>query len=249
MLGYPMARKTSRLAMFVLLLVGGYAAAEETAEREKQNSALEEEIVVTGSRIPRKDLTTPAPVVVITREQIDQSGRFSFGDYLQMLPGQGNAQNTQVNNSDPFTGDGSTRIGLRSLGENRTLLLVNGRRFVSAGLGSADSSGDLNSIPGAAIERIEVLKDGASAIYGSDSMGGVVNIITRRHFSGTEVEAFGGMSPHGDGRTGGFNANTGLSGDRGNAFFSAGYFQQESVWASDRPFSASYNLYDSARGT
>ena len=88
-----------------------------------------EEIVVTGTRIKRKDLTTPAPVTVINRDQIAASGKVSIGDFLQTLPEQGNAINTGVNNG----GDGSTRINLRGLGVNRTLVLVNGRRWMPGG--------------------------------------------------------------------------------------------------------------------
>src|SRR5712691_2170318 len=120
--------------------------------------AAEEEIIVTGSRIRRKDLTTPAPVTVISREQVIASGKVSIGDFLQSLPEQGNSINTSVNNG----GDGSTRVNLRGLGSDRTLVLVNGRRMMPGGTG-ADSSVDLNSIPTAAIDRIEVLKAGASA--------------------------------------------------------------------------------------
>src|SRR5205814_4898844 len=97
----------------------------------------EEEIVVTGSRIRRKDLTTPAPLTVISREQVASSGKVSIGDFLQTLPTQGNALNTSVNNG----GDGSTRVNLRGLGVNRTLVLVNGRRFVPGGTG-ADATVD-----------------------------------------------------------------------------------------------------------
>ncbi len=114
--------------------------------------AAEETITVTGSRIRRKDLTTPAPVTVISREQVIASGKVSIGDFLQSLPEQGNSINTSVNNG----GDGSTRVNLRGLGDARTLVLLNGRRMVPGGTG-ADSSVDLNSIPTAAIDRIEVL--------------------------------------------------------------------------------------------
>src|SRR2546427_269800 len=164
-----------------------------SAGKKKEAS---EEIVVTGSRIRRKDLTTPAPVTVISREQVTASGKVSIGDFLQSLPEQGNAINTQVNNG----GDGATRISLRGLGSARTLVLMNGRRFVPGGTG-ADSSVDLNSIPTAAIERVEVLKDGASAVYGSDAIAGVVNIITRKGFKGTDLSGDGGVSQHGDGNT------------------------------------------------
>src|SRR6266566_5478407 len=207
-----------------------------SAGKKKEAS---EEIVVTGSRIRRKDLTTPAPVTVISREQVTASGKVSIGDFLQSLPEQGNAINTQVNNG----GDGATRISLRGLGSARTLVLMNGRRFVPGGTG-ADSSVDLNSIPTAAIERVEVLKDGASAVYGSDAIAGVVNIITRKGFKGTELSGYGGVSQHGDGTTYDFNVTTGQSGDRGNVVFSAGYYNQHTVWAGARDFSKFQLYYD-----
>jgi outer membrane receptor protein involved in Fe transport len=196
-----------------------------------------EEIVVTGSRIRRKDLTTPAPVTVISREQVTASGKVSVGDFLQALPEQGNAINTQFNNG----GDGSTRISLRGLGSQRTLVLVNGRRMVPGGTG-ADASVDLNTIPTAAIERIEILKDGASAVYGSDAIAGVVNVITRRGFRGTELTAYGGTSQRGDGQTYDINATTGTAGERGSVVFSGGYYKQNTVWAGDRDFSK-YQLF------
>ena len=119
-----------------------------------------EEIVVTGSRIRRKDLTTPAPVTVLSREQLMASGKVTIGDFLQTLPEQGNATNSQVNNG----GDGSTRVNLRGLGTSRTLVLVNGRRFVGTMQlpQFTETTVDLNAIPTAAVERIEILKDGAS---------------------------------------------------------------------------------------
>src|SRR5205823_10880463 len=138
--------------------------------------------VVTGSRIRRKDLTTPAPVAVLTREQFEASGKVTIGDFLQTLPEQGNAPNFQLNNGGAtYSADGATRVNLRNLGVTRTLVLVNGRRVVPSGLG-ASSSVDLNTIPTAAVDRIEVLKDGASAVYGSDAIAGVVNIITMKSF-------------------------------------------------------------------
>jgi len=146
-----------------------------------------ETIVVTGSRIPRKDLTTPAPVSVISSDQIRQSGRITLGDFLQTIPEQGNALNTQVNNG----GNGATRIDLRGLGNLRTLVLINGRRMVFTGTGTNSGTGvDLNTIPTEAIERIEVLKDGASAVYGSDAISGVVNVITKKNYDGTAVNGY-----------------------------------------------------------
>jgi len=209
---------------------------------ESKRSA-QEEIVVTGSRIRRKDLATPAPVSVINRSEIAASGRVSIGDLLQTLPEQGNAINTQVNNG----GSGATRVSLRGLGSARTLVLVNGRRFVPGGTG-ADASVDLNSIPTAAIERIEVLKDGASAVYGSDAIGGVVNIITRKK-GATELAGFTGTTSRGDGTIYDLNGTTGASvGDSGSFIFSGGFYKQLPVWAAARSFSAVPLAYDATGG-
>src|SRR5256885_14920207 len=205
-------------------------ATEETPAEPRKKA--EEEIVVTGSRVRRKDLTTPAPVTVISREQMITSGRVSLGDFLQTLPEQGNAINTGVNNG----GDGSTRVSLRGIGDARTLALVNGRRMVPGGLG-ADPSVDLTSIPTAAIERIEVLKDGASAIYGSDAIAGVVNIITRRRWSGTELSAYSGVAGAGDGFAYDLAATSGTAGDNGSLLFSAGFFDQRKIMAGAPAFS------------
>ncbi len=212
-------------------------AAPAAADTSRKRTA-EEEIVVTGSRIRRKDLTTPAPITVINKEQVVASGKVSIGDFLQSLPEQGNAINTQVNNG----GNGATRVSLRGLGTARTLVLLNGRRFVPGGNGANDSV-DLNSIPTAAIERIEILKDGASAVYGSDAIGGVVNIITRKR-GGTELSAFSGTSRYGDGTIYDLGATTGASGDRGSFIFSGGYYKQQPVFAGGREFSAIPVAYD-----
>src|SRR5215472_4755938 len=204
----------------------------EAGSPSKRKRSGEEEVVVTGSRVRRKDLATPAPITVINREQVEASGKVSLGDFLQALPEQGNAINTSVNNG----GNGSTRVSLRGLGAARTLVLLNGRRFVPGGSG-ADASVDLTSIPPAALERIEVLKDGASAVYGSDAISGVINLITRKRMNGVEVTGFAGTSTHGDGTTYDLNALAGVSGDRGSLLFSGGYYNQQTVWAGDRAFS------------
>ena len=213
------------------LCVGGLAAAEE-GERQKAD----EEILVTGSRIRRKDLTTAAPVAVISREQIEASGRITLGDYLQLLPAQGNGFNTQVNNGN----DGTVAISLRALGAQRTLVLVNGRRTVP--------QNDLTTIPSAAVERVEVLLDGASAVYGSDAEAGVVNIITRKGFKGTEAAAYGGISQYGDALTYDLRVTTGQGGDRGSVLFSAGFYEQKPVWAGERDYTRYALRYDTRTG-
>jgi len=205
---------------------------------QEDTSGQVEEILVTGSFIRRKDLTTPAPVSIITRVDMDASGLVSIGDILQNLPSQGNASNIQVNNG----GSGATRVNLRGAGSNRTLVLVNGRRHVPGGIG-ADSAVDLNAIPLAVIERVEVLKDGASALYGSDAIAGVVNIITRKDFEGVEASAYTGSTWTG-GQTYDLNVSTGWNSRDGNVVISAGYFEQLPIWAGQRDFSKVAKSYD-----
>jgi outer membrane receptor protein involved in Fe transport len=200
---------------------------------------LQEEVIVTGSRIPRPEVATAAPVTVVGRNQIETAGRASIGDILQQLPSQGNATNTQVNNG----GEGATRINLRNLGTQRTLTLVNGRRFVAGGTG-ANASVDLGTIPTQAIERIEVLKDGASAAYGSDAISGVVNIITRKDYSGTELQAFGGLSSRGDALQYDLSFTAGVASEKGNILFSAGFFDQREVFNRGRGWAEYTEAYD-----
>ncbi len=215
------------------------AARAQPAAEEPPVEEYTEDIVVTGSRIPRKELTTAAPVTVLDKAQIEATGRTSIGEILQNLPEQSNAINTQFNNG----GDGSTRVNLRGLGSIRTLVLLNGRRHVAGGTG-ADATVDLNAIPTAAIQRIEILKDGGSAVYGSDAISGVVNIITRKDYSGTEVRGFTGISGRGDGLLYDLSLTTGQSTERGNILFTAGYYTQKDVFAGDRPFSKYDTEYD-----
>lgn len=218
-------------------------AADAVAAEEptKSRKGMEEEIVVTGSRIRRKDLTTAAPIVELTREEFHATGKVSIGDFLQGLPEQGSALNTTFNSG--AGGDGSTRVNLRNLSPNRTLVLLNGRRFVPSGSG-ADGSVDLNAIPSSIIERVEVLKDGASAIYGSDAIAGVINLITRKRMNGAEATAYTGTSRHMDGTVYDANATVGSSGDRHSILFSFGYYTQRSVFAGDRDFSKKPYAFD-----
>jgi len=205
---------------------------DELAKLAEQE-AKEEVITVTGSTIERKTLTTPAPLTILNREDLTASGRSTVGDILQQLPSQSNALNAQINNG----GDGSTRVDIRGLGAERTLTLLNGRRIVPSGTG-ADASVDINTIPLAVIERVEVLKDGASAIYGSDAIGGVVNIITRTDFNGTEAAIYTGGAAAGDGFTYDASFVTGHTSEdkKGNVLFSAGIQEQRSIFAGDRDF-------------
>jgi outer membrane receptor protein involved in Fe transport len=251
-----MRNRRATLGFLLLTLTPLSAAAQapqpaEAAPAADKPPAVEESILVTGSRIRRKDLTTPAPVAVFSREDFQASGKVTIGEFLQALPEQGNAPNFQVNNGGvTYDADGGTRINLRSLGVSRTLVLLNGRRMPSSGFGANSSTPDLNTIPTAAVERIEVLKDGASAIYGSDAIGGVVNVITRRNYDATQASAQAGVSQRGDAQTYSVEMTTGRKTDSGGLMFSLGYFDQKSSWLRDRSWSDRALTFDySTRST
>ena len=149
-----------------------------------------ESVIVTGSRIARSsDFENPSPVITVDRESIEKSGYNNVQQLMEKLPSNGNgAFSTRGNNQDS-TANGAASISLRGLGADATLVLVNGRRVAinSFAEGITTNFVDINSIPVAAIERIEVLKDGSSAVYGSDAVAGVVNIILRKDFQGFET--------------------------------------------------------------
>jgi iron complex outermembrane receptor protein len=231
-------------------VVGGPPADRATAPRDRTEGAfqegkrsMEEEIVVTGSRIRRKDLTGPAPVVVYTREQVQATGRVNVGEFLQTLPEQSNAIGRATNNG----GTGSIRVSLRGIGPQATLVLLNGRRVAPGGTG-ADISVDLSAIPSNVIERIEILKDGASAIYGSDAIGGVINIITRKRLDGGDISVLGGTSSRGDGNAVDLSGMLGATSDKGSFLVSMGYYNAAPVYAGDRPFSQEQKIFDSGSG-
>jgi len=203
----------------------GLAMAQEAAQTLDR-------IEVTGSRIKRADAETSQPVFSLSRDEIKAQGLTSVGDVIQNLTSNGSTLNTTQNNG----GNGETRVSLRNLGSNRTLVLVNGRRWVpGTGLGGAT---DLNTIPTAAVERIEVLKDGASVIYGSDAIAGVVNVILRNDFEGAEANAYWGQFDEGDGERYSADVTIGSRGDRWSAMMGAGHVTEKPVFAGDRAISA-----------
>ena len=166
----------------------GTAQAQTASSTTDQSQSLET-IVVTGSNIRRVDIETANPVVTIDRAAIQASGKVNLGDLVQDLPSiAGNAATPQVNNG----GTGTAGVSLRGLGSNRTLLLINGHRIPF-------QLQDLNLLPVSIVERIEVLNNGASAVYGSDAIAGVVNIITRANYQGAEFGADYGITDQDDG--------------------------------------------------
>lgn len=150
-----------------------------------------EEIVVTGSRLPRAEDEGPVPVTVFTREMIDKLGVTTVADVLSYLPQQSFERN------DDFAADGRRFVQLRGLGIGTTLILINGRRTVTSALAGSTNVFDLSSVPLAAVERVEVLSDSASAVYGSDAIGGVVNIILKNRVDQTAIDLYYGAAEGG----------------------------------------------------
>lgn len=176
--------KSIRLALMfggASLAFSGSAIAQDQSEDEQAEEA-QERITVTGSRIKRTDLEGAVPVTVIDREAIDLSGDISVADIIR------NTTFNSVGSFRPQSGSsaqGVSQVDLRGLGASRSLVLVDGRRLTMSP--STGSSQDLNSIPIGAVERIEILSDGASAVYGSDAIGGVINVITRKDYNGAQL--------------------------------------------------------------
>ena len=210
----------------------------------QQIAQVKERIDVTGSNIKRIDGETALPVLVITREEIEQAGVTSAQDILERLSlNQGGANESLGVGSSLL---GLTAASLRGLGSDKTLILVNGKRIAPYAL-SAGSAADVSAIPLAVIERIEVLKDGASAVYGSDAIAGVINFILRKDFRGAEASATLLDTEHGGARQTRYNATIGggdLGKDRWNAFFTASYFKQDPLAAAARAISRTAYIPD-----
>ncbi len=204
-------------------------------------------IIVTGSRIRRDPLDAPSPVTALDSADIARTGLSSIGDVLQRLPGSAGGLNSRFNrsgnNGNPpdggGVGAGSAEIDMRYLGSRRTLVLVDGIRFINGASASGiPGAVDLNAIPESAIERVEVLRDGASTIYGSDAIAGVVNIITKTRQKGFLATAQVGAFDEGDGVTQNYNVSWGTGDDGSGVSLVVGgnYTKQDSVFASDRPY-------------
>ncbi|HEX6832149.1 MAG TPA: TonB-dependent receptor [Rudaea sp.] len=192
-----------------------------------------ETIVVTGSNIRRVDIETANPVVTIDRAQIQQSGKVNLADLIQELPSMAGAPITTSTNNG---GTGFAGVSLRGLGSSRTLLLINGHRVPF-------QLQNVNIIPLNIVERVEVLNDGASAIYGSDAIAGVVNIITRSSYQGAELGLSWGESDHDDGARRAVNLEFGQTTEKGSIIFGLQYDKQDAVAAANRDYSknAQYN--------
>ncbi|HWM28546.1 MAG TPA: TonB-dependent receptor plug domain-containing protein, partial [Woeseiaceae bacterium] len=217
----PIPRRRFWLALSMPLVCSGVALAQdETIEN----------VVVTGSRLVQKHLTDAAPVTVMSREDIDVTGATSVGELLRELPAAGASSSESAGRGN----NGTATVALRGLSAVNTLVLINGRRVIS---NSAGGTVDLNSIPFDAIERVEVLQDGASAVYGSDAIAGVVNLIMRTDFDGLLLRAGYGESSRGDLPNRELSLTFGNDFDQGNFVFNASWNDAGGNVIADRPVS------------
>jgi outer membrane receptor protein involved in Fe transport len=213
------------------------AAVSATAPAVAQETEIEQ-IIVTGSRIASSSLESASPLQVIGAQDIDESGVVNIQDLLLKSPAFGTPGINRTNSNFSTSSAGVATVDLRNLGTARTLVLVNGRRFV-AGI-PGETAVDLNTIPTQFIERVDILTGGASAVYGSDAIAGVVNIIYKKNFEGVEFGGQYGISNQGDSDETQFNVTMGtnVADGKGNIIAHLGYSDQGAVFSRDRSRSA-----------
>jgi len=237
-MAYARHRAAAWLRVSAALLIALAAGAAQAQSIDSKNEL--QEVIVTGSRIAQSGAQSQQPVMIIDRAQIDRTGLESLGDLLDQLTTGGSSLNTKFNSSGNFgyppdgggIGAGSSQVDLRNLDSKRVLVLVDGIRWVNESSASGVSgSADLNTIPMSIVDHIEVLEDGASAIYGSDAIAGVVNIITRKKFDGVQVSGYSGGYSKG-GQTTQASVTAGGSTDKFSAMFVASYFNQNAISSS-----------------
>ncbi len=237
---------TGRRVAVRAVLMGGLSTMAFATAALAQDEPASDEIVVTGSRIRQDPLDSARPVLNLDSEAIERSGINNIGEILQRIPGSGGGLNSKVNSSGNFgnppdgggVGAGASEIDLRFLSSRRVLVLVDGLRWVNGSSASGvPGATDLNTIPTGIIERVEVLQDGASPIYGSDAIAGVVNIITKRSQKGFAASAQLGATDETDGESQQYDLSFGAGNDRTEIFFAAQYVHQNSISSGDRAIS------------
>ncbi len=224
------ARAFGALAAFSLLSVAPGALTYAQQADEADDEAIEE-IITTGSRIRRNDFSSMSPLTVVGGQAILEQGVSNLGEALRDQPSIGSGG---FNQTSILSGGGATSVDLRNLGPDRVLILINGRRVASFADALQNQAADLSFVPTAMVDRVEILRDGASAVYGSDAITGVVNVILKKDFEGIDVSLNTGASGDGDGESYGLALTMGASNDRGNFVFGAEYRRQDAVKQVDR---------------
>jgi len=244
--------KSGRVWPTALLSVAGFSLfastvfAQNTAatgQENKEEAVKLEAFSVTGSRIKRIDSETPQPVVQITADDFKASGFSTLGDAVRALPQVTGASLVTTDAGTSFT-PGVSSFNLRGLGNNNTLVLINGRRaapFASAGFNGFQTVFDFNSIPATAVESIEILKDGASAIYGSDAVAGVLNIRLRKNYTGLTTEFSFGNTFGTDSNEKSFFAIFGAQSGKASVISTFDYQRRASIYARDLAYADESN--------
>lgn len=238
--------KTTVLAGLAVALgtVSASALAQVETTQQEVETAPADRIVVTGSRLRRDEFSSISPLQVIDADQARLVGLVDAGAIIADAPTVSGAQldgsvqagsPTAAVEGVPATGLGGNAVALRGLGAERTLLLVNGRRLAPSGVRGAPVAPDLNLIPGSLIDRVEILTDGASSIYGADAVAGVANVILRSDVDGLEFTTFATMPEREGGEILQFGMIGGASNDRGNFTVALEYFNRTAVIVGDRP--------------
>lgn len=223
-----MRRNTMKACLMASTLIGGLAYA---APAMAQDGASDDTIVITGSRIARQDFVANSPVATVDSAQFEMTGTVNTESLLNTLPQTIPGLDRTSNNP----GNGTATVNLRGLGSGRTLVLIDGTRAMPGGVGGTV---DINTIPASLIERVEVVTGGASAVYGSDAVAGVVNFILKDDFEGVEFNVGYEQSQRGDARfqTGSVTMGGNFDSGRGNVVMNMGYVNREEVFQGDRDF-------------
>lgn len=238
-----MSLQPTRIALAVWLATAGAAALAQPAQR----------IEITGSAIKRASAEGPAPIEIVNRQDIERSGASSVNELLRSIPSIDIFDQGELSSNSP-AGSGTANVLLRGLSESEVLVLLNGRRvpvnalYDSSGAGAAF---DVNSLPIGAIDRIEILKDGASALYGADAVAGVINFITRTDYQGLELSANYGTSSRSDGtekRVGLAYGVGNLATDRWNLLVGVDVFKRDPIFRKDRDLTDSVDFRDVGAG-
>jgi len=234
------------LAWMCLLLLWpassrGQSSAGDEEERDSTVEKVTDEVIVTGSRVRRSNLDSPSPVVVFDAADLVDNGITTMGEFARYLPQ--NADNFSDSSSGNTNLKGAAAFNLRGIGLDGTLTLINGRRIAPFGAsGDTEPFVDINAIPVAAIERIEVLKDGASAIYGSEAVAGVVNIILKKSMEGFVAEAGYLTATEGDGAEQDASVAGGWANESTQVLGTLSWFNRELIWSRDRGWSSDIDL-------
>ena len=216
----------------VVAIVAAFISLPAAAQDVSDGDTVDE-IVVTGSRLVRRDFSAPSPIVSIEREALQSTGQATLETALNQMPQITPQADRTTNNQGNF----SATVNLRGMGSNRTLVTINGRRVAPSWVGS---SVDINSIPQALVERVEIITGGATTVYGADAVAGVVNFILRDDFDGFGLDTSFYSTEKGDANIVDVNVSYGhsLAGGRGNIAVFAGYYDRDPLFASERAFSA-----------